>query len=249
MANLRSLGPTIDDVAEYAPQVTWSDFIADFNWRQGEHVGLIGPTESGKTTVAMNMLDMRAYMVVFATKPRDRTLNALQARGYARMNTWKAVSADLYPRRIIWPDARDLYSAKNQKAIFREALQSIYMQGSWGVYIDELWYIIHHLKLEFEIRTYLQQARSSDISLMVATQRPAFIPLEVYDQSTHLFFWRDNDERNLRRIGGISWLSSRIVQTLVANLAVHEFLYINTRAADVQMVRSMVPKNLAENRE
>jgi hypothetical protein len=66
------------------------------------------------------------------------------------------------------------------------------------------------------------------ISLVVATQRPAFVPLEVYDQSQHLFFWRDNDERNLKRISGISWLNAAYVQALVASLERHEVLYINT---------------------
>jgi hypothetical protein len=119
-------------------------------------------------------------------------------------------------------------------------MECIYRTGCWCVYWDELWYMIHQLKMELELRTYLQQARALKISLMVGTQRPAFVPLEIYDQSTHLFFWRDNDESNLRRISGISYLSAVAIRSLVANLEPHEFLYINTKTG--QMIRSTAPR-------
>lgn len=223
-------------------KIEWNEFIATkFDWKQGEHVALIGPTGAGKTTLALGLLPMREYVCVLGTKPRDNTLDNLAKNGYKKIDKWKAMDPRIYPRRILWPDATKLReSTEKQKAEFRDALDAIYKEGSWCVYIDELWFIIHHLKMEMDVRTYLQQARALDISLMVATQRPAFVPLEVYDQSTHLFFWRDNDERNLRRLSGISFRSAKEVREVIADLPLYDVLYINTR--DGVMVRTRAPK-------
>ncbi len=218
-----------------APVLPWPVFLSHvFRWKQGEHVAAIGPTGSGKTTLAMHLLELRQYVVALGTKPQDATLEALiKAGGYTRFEEWENVEPSRYPKRIVWPDSRALYSAKAQQTEFRKALDAIYRQGYWCVYVDELWFIIHHLKLDLEVRTYLQQARSLGVSLFATTQRPAFVPLEVYDQSTHLFFWRDNDERNLSRLSGISWRSANDLKHLIANLDVHQVLYINTRTGDM----------------
>lgn len=230
---------TQDKLDEMAPRVSWGEFRKQLEWTQGEHVGMIGPTGSGKTTLAEAILDLRKYVVVLATKPRDESLEEYaKSRKFKRVREWVSMSPDLAPRRILWPDAKSLYSAVVQRKEFQKALASIYGEGAWCVYIDELWFIIHHLKLEREVRTYLQQARSNMISLVVATQRPAFVPVEVYDQSTHLFFWRDNDERNLNRISGISWLAAGYVRALVATLERHEVLYVHTPTG--RMLRTRV---------
>ncbi len=226
--------------AEQVPFLKWSAFIADFRWRQGEHVGLIGPTGAGKTSIALQLLPLRRYVTVLATKPRDPTLDSFAKRyRFHKMASWQKLPPRTYPRRIVWPDARELDSVIVQKREFKKALSHIYREGGWCLYIDELWFIIHLLKLELSVRTYLQQGRSLGLSLMVATQRPAFVPLEVYDQSTHLFFWRDNDERNLRRLSGISWSSSRLVMVTIANLEKYEVLYVDTRTG--KMVRTIPP--------
>lgn len=227
-----------------APVLPWAVFTGKvFRWRQGEHLAMIGPTGSGKTTLSLHLLGLRKYVVALGTKPADQTLDMLvNDAGFKRFESWENVESDRYPKRIIWPDARALHSAQAQRREFRNALAEIYRQGSWCVYIDELWFIIHHLKLELEIRTYLQQARSIGISLAVATQRPAFVPLEIYDQSTHLFFWRDNDERNLSRISGISWRSSADIKHLISELERHQVLYINTITGD--MFRTTCPETV-----
>ena len=225
-----------------APEMTWDQFRTQFFvWNQGQHVALIGPNDSGKTTLALNILDQRRFVVATATKPYDDTLEQFgQTRHYKRLESWdRNLDPHLHNHRLLWPDARDLYAAINQRREFQKAFREIYAQGGWTLYIDELWFICKHLKLEFEMRTFLLQSRSNKISLVVATQRPAWVPLEVYDQSRWLFFWRDNDEGNLKRIGGISWLSKNLVQSIVARLRPHEVLCINTRTG--QMVRTMSP--------
>ena len=221
---------TPEEIDRVAPVITYEQFLSHvFEWEQGQHVSLIGPTDAGKTTMALHLLDEAHYVTVFATKPRDDTLAALEHVGYRKMKRWKSYDPALIPKRLVWPRADQLYSARQQRAIFQEAMNNIYPQGGWCIFFDELWFMCKQLKLETEVKTFLTQARSNKISLMLCTQRPANVPLEIYDMAHHLFFWNDNDKRNLDRISGISWLNADVIREIVVQLEDHQVLYIFTR--------------------
>lgn len=234
-----------------APVVPWPDFLKYvFEWNQGQHVGLIGPTESGKSTLTYAILPKRKYVTFFATKPKDDTLEAYAQRGgYVRLDDWpptrgrvvkKPVTADQMPRRLLWPDASSLDSGAHQRQVFLKACHDIFASGGWTVVWDEFWMMCSQLELDEQARVFLQQARSNDISFVMGAQRPSRIPLELYDQATHLFFWRDNDERNLKTMGGIGWKAAGPIRAFVANLEPHQVLYIQTRTG--HMYRTTAPE-------
>lgn len=239
-----STGELVRDarVSTHAPRVPWDEFVTDrFKWQQGEHVALIGPTGQGKTTLLTQLLPLHPYVTVFATKPKDESMQRLiRFGGYYPIRRWQSLDPEKFPRRVLWPDAMTLDSDRVQSEVFHDAFSRIYREGGWTVAIDELWYIINILRLERDVKTYLLQARALGISLLCATQRPAWVPLEVYDQSTHLFFWRDNDENNLRRLSGISFRSADLIRSVVADLEKYQVLYINTRTGE--MLRTRAPK-------
>lgn len=236
---------------DMAPVIPWDDFLTYvFDWRQDEHVGLIGPTGSGKSTLTFAIAPMRKYIVFFATKPADKVLAKFAEKaGFKRMEDYppmtgklrkKVATPDQVPRRLLWPDASSLGSTANQEEIFRKAFGIIYGEGGWCVIWDEFWYMCSILGLEKEARILLQQARANDMAFVMGAQRPSRIPLELFDQASHLFFWRDNDELNLKRIGGIGWLASGPIRAFVANLERHQVLYINTRSG--YMYRTTAPE-------
>src|SRR6185437_5983146 len=69
-------------------EMSRAEWLAAFRarWRQGEHVALIGPTGSGKTGLASDLLAIRAYVVALAVKRHDDTLGMFQ--GYKILKKW-----------------------------------------------------------------------------------------------------------------------------------------------------------------
>ena len=159
------------------------------------------------------------------------------ARGWPR----KPVPARDAPRRLVWPDATALHAEAEQKRVFEKALEEIYQTGGWCTVWDDFWYLTNILGLELTSKKFLMNARSNDIPFVMGAQRPAGNKLvEIFDQSDHILFFRDNDEANLRRIGGVGWLSSDLIRGHVANLDPYQFLYVNTRSG--HMYRSTAPE-------
>jgi hypothetical protein len=244
---LRELPP--DDLA---PIVEWDDFLTYvLNWEQNQHIGLVGPTEQGKTNLAYHLLQLRKYITYFAIKTKDETLEAYAAQGgYQRLRDWpprkgwlfkRDLRPDEMPRRLLWPDATQLDSEPEQIRVFSKALHDIYTQGGWCPVFDDYWYLAHILGFEKQTKKYLANARSNYIPMVVCAQRPAGNRLvELFDQTTHLFFFRDNDEPNLKRISGVGWLASGPIKAFVANLDQYQALYVNTRTG--WMYRTTAPE-------
>jgi len=226
-----------------APVLTWDDFNTyALDWRQDQHLAAVGPTGQGKSVAIHGLLDAhRTYVAYLATKPKDKTLDQYISRGqYERVASWppvrrrgmrnRVVSAEDMPRRLVWPDASALDAEDEQRRVFKQALGDIYRDGGWCTVWDDFWYLSVLLGLEKDAKKFLYNARSNDIPFVLGAQRPAGNRLvEIFDQADHILFFRDNDEANLKRIGGVGWLSSDLIRGHVANLEPHQFLYTNTR--------------------
>lgn len=229
--------------AKEAPRVPWDVFMRWWQWVQGEHVGLIGPTGQGKTTLLTAILPRRQYVAVMATKPRDATMEELIDTGYARWEAWRNVPAAKVPRRVIWPDARGIDAEDNQQVVFRKMFDSINKEGNWCLVDDEGWYTGDVLKLKKEQRAMWVRGRSLGISYTVATQRPAWVPVEMYDMSTHLFFWRTTERNAVMRMSSLGSANESLVKYLVPRLEMHQALYVNTRTGEMRRTRTPAPSH------
>lgn len=203
---------------------------------QGDHISAIGPTSSGKTNLMLQLLGLRKNVVVFGTKRKDATLAPLQAsNSYLTVPAW---SSGHYHRRLILnPPLREIADIKRQKLVFDSAIRDIFSVGGWCVYVDEIAYFVDQLGMSNHLNLLWQHGRSLDITLMGGTQRPFRIPLAAYSQATHLFFWRDNDSRDVKRLVEISGqIDRRLLQETIPNLERFDALYVNTEQNDTFIV-------------
>lgn len=239
---------------DMAPVVSWDDYLTYvLDWRQDQHLGAIGPTGQGKSTTIHGLLDAkRSYVAYLATKPKDKTLDAYISTGkYTRIDEWPPMKRGFFsrrpytpaemPKRLVWPDATRLDADVQQKVVFKAALDDIYTSGGWTTVWDDWWYLCHILGMEKTGKKFLYNARSNDIPFVLGAQRPAGNKLvEIFDQAHHLLFFRDNDEANLKRIGGVGWLDSQAIRSYVAHLEQYQCLYVNTRTG--YMYRTSAPE-------
>lgn len=219
------------------PRLTWPEFLAALDWQQGEHVTLIGPTGRGKTTLALQLMERRTYTVTMACKPKDPLISALVIdRGQTLIQDWPPPEPrDLYNRVVFWPPIGKMKHVGLQKRRFASALMDIYEAGGWCVYFDEARYLTQFLNLQSLAELLWLQGRSLGISLVCSTQRPYWIPLSAYDQATHLFIWRDSDERNIKRLCEMASVDNATIREAISSLDTHEFLYINTRTEEMKV--------------
>lgn len=208
------------------------------NWAQGEHVALCGPTGSGKTTVACDIVVLRDYAVMLAVKRYDDTINLFKKAGFKVINKWPPDYTKKHV--ILWSKPDSLDSATKQTAVISEALERIYISGGWCVYFDEAGFIAGHLRLGGYLGVLLNQGRSSHISVVCAMTRPhsmvARIPAETLNQCRHILIFKYTDEREIKACAEICGLSFHAMQQLQQALDTHDFLYVGKR--NVAIVRN-----------
>lgn len=221
----------------------WAEFAEWFTYEQGEHVTLVGTTGSGKTTLArVLLLPQRDYVCVLATKMEDDSLYLpLQAAGYEITEDFNPEPEGDEPTKVIFrpPLWEPSSEALNEQAeAFRKCLIQVYQTGRWALYADEERYLTETLGLRAQFNVLYLQGRSQKTSIIGATQRPVSIPLEAFDQATHLFLWRNTDRYNVQRMAEFAGADVAMVRGIIPQLPQHEFLYIDTRSG--YMARSKV---------
>lgn len=209
-------------------RISYQQFRSQFFWRQGEHITIVGPTGSGKTTLGLDLLSMRAYSVVFATKVKDTSLSSFFSREkYEIISKWPPSA---HARRVaLWPKARKLKDiVAIQYRAFDSAIDAIYEEGAWTIFLDEAFYVCDDLDMASSVKTIITQGRSNYLSLVSCTQRPRHIPLWLLNQPTHLIYFRFVDKYETDRLSDIAGMEKERIASELKQLGKYEFLYINT---------------------
>jgi hypothetical protein len=199
-------------------------------WDQGDHISLIGPTRSGKTFFKRYLLRRRNYVTSFLTKPADPLLDRIiKEEGFKKQTgMWDGSHTDLI---ALWHKkpkgkTQSEYIA-SQRYIFEHAINDMVDEGHWCLDFDELSYMCDFLGMDKLMRWLVQQGGSSKLSVVAATQRPAFIPLVFYSQPRWLVLWNNNDATDLKRIQGIGGVDGKVIRSEVMRLRRREILMVH----------------------
>jgi hypothetical protein len=206
---------------------SFPDFLADLKWRQGEHVLIAAPTGAGKTTLVAELAHKRRYVTILASKPDDDAL-AKRFRDYYRTSTWPAPAEE--NRILLWPRRGATLSEniERQRVVFKKALDSMGRNRGWCIVVDEAHWCSQFLRLDKEIAVLHHQGRSSGISMVVCTQRPAWIPRIIYSSASHVFLGStQGDAEDARALSALGGVDKRQVMDALATMPKHDLLYIN----------------------
>jgi hypothetical protein len=228
--------------------ISWANFLTFFanpkigGWQQGEHVTLYAATGQGKTTLALEILPIRKYMVVFATKQKYQKLFVtLMKQGYIIQKEFDP-NPENAPKVILHcaPQDTGSKSRAKQNQVYGHALDLIYKSGGWGLYVDELKYVADNLKLGSNLELLYLQGRELGVSIVGTSQRPAWVPVVAIAEATHLFIGAQSDQRDIDRIAEGSGRKGRIIRPLIDGLEDYQFLYVHTRNSRVPVYRVKV---------
>jgi len=215
-------------------EVPWSTFAKKWptQFKQGEHVTIIGPTGSGKTLLAQELVKPRSFVVATGVKHKDESLERLMKQNWVRVGNWKDKPRSAQ-RVVLWPKEDDISKVREvHRNVFSNMLSDVYKKGSWAIWTDELRYMTDIIGLRKEYILMYVAARSNRISLISSAQRPSHVPLEAYSQAQHLVLFRTGDERDLARAGGLNGSNSKQVAATVSNLPHHHFLHVNLNTGE-----------------
>jgi len=219
--------------------ITYDEFLARMKvlWKAGEHIGVIGVTGAGKSWIVRDLLLMRRYCVVIATKAKDKTLAKYEKEdGFELYDTWPPYYQDT--RVLLWKKPKELGNFGPQQLLVYHCLNDIFKVGGWTVSFDDLFYVAVTLKLKGAVQMFYTQVRSNNVSIIGNMQRPSWVPLEAVSQASFIIMFRTRDKHDLARIAEGIGLDMSELLAANAQLQEHEFLLLMMGRAPVRVKKS-----------
>jgi hypothetical protein len=207
----------------------------------------VGPTGAGKTHLALEIAEIRSYVLFLACKPRDPLISELKARGYHEIREGKleipyADGRPQYTRVVYWPRFSEKITKNDQdkerqlqSQAMRQAFAYARRNGSWALVIDEGTWVCRDLNLQRLADSMYFQGRTLGVSVILSTQRPAWVGQYAFSQADHVFLFQTAHREDLKSLGDIAGVDTMAVREIVSQLddRNHEVLYVNVRSREL----------------
>lgn len=206
---------------------------------QGQHVLICGPTQSGKTTLARFVVEIRSYVAVLGTKPNeDPALLAYEEAGYLRIDHWPPTRADIRKmptedlRFLVWPQINAYSELRGHRDLYRRVLEDVFIDGRWCVVIDEgLWMASREgLDLGDQMSALAYGAASNKVSMVLLSQRPANIPPVTWTSVSQALLFHMGRVEDVRDLASLGTYEAPAAVEAVRRLRAHQFLDMPVRA-------------------
>ena len=216
------------------PREHWKDFLRRLSIKQGEHTLIIGPTSSGKTELARQVIDTTrdGYVMGLFVKGKDKTADdEWLTHGWERLTDFPKRGMNEKQRRVvIWPTlsktAED--TQDRQRDVYKRALDWANYVGNVAVYCDETAYLVEALRLGRQVNQLFYLARSNGTSAYATMQRPKFVPRVLMSNSSHAFIARTTDRDDIKRLSDLGGGNARELEHNMMRLNDrHDFIYVN----------------------
>lgn len=220
--------------------LTYQQWLDAFKreWEPGQHVLLVGPTGSGKTVAAEDMLLLRKYVVIIATKAKDKSLDAYKEAGFKPLEEWPP--AWNIKRVLFWRKPKALGDFATMQVGIYKLLNDVYQHGGWTVAFDDLVFVTGTLKLKEPIRMFYTQVRSQGVSIVSSLQRPFWAPLETISQSTYALVFAAHDEHDIHRLSEGLSVNYKQLQAAIRELQQYEFIFLRTGKEPVKVSKKEI---------
>lgn len=234
------------------------EFLDEYwDYRPGEHVSLIYPTQRGKSHLAYQLLgaamrdNPQLDVVSLMPKPNSPSTAAwAQALNLRETPVWpprKRMMQAAPAGHVLWPRHRkDLPVEQNRAqlaAVFRKALGAQYWKGKTIMFADDVFILAALMGLNADLEEWWTAGGEGGAGLWCANQKPSgsistgSVSSFSYNAPSHLFLGRDTDDRNVRRFSEIGGLDPRELEQIVRGLRLYrigdktisEVLYIDKR--------------------
>lgn len=216
-----------------------------FDYKDGQHVAFLGPTQKGKTSLAFCLLEYvatpqrPAYVAV--CKPQDPvTAREGKRLGFRRTPVWPPAPKiqDSWngkpPGYLIWPPlgnmTTDVVEASDTT---RTLIDSAYSDGRRNkksiLVLDDTPIKSKVLGLDREMVTVLTMSGAMGVGGWFFVQKPTDAgkaALWCYSQSEHIFITKDPDKRNRIRYSEIGGFDTAQVNQVSQSLKPYQFLYL-----------------------